>query len=103
MLQLKEGQRVTVWEPHEATKIKNTIEANISSAKKDQVDNWKYYSWNDKFVGQAYKKAADLAEKDRIELKEAAIENYYNKEKQKLYVTVVIFDFEKVEKEERKE
>lgn len=52
---------------------------------------------------QAYKKAADLAEKDRIELKEAAIENYYNKEKQKLYVTVVIFDFEKVEKEERKE
>ena len=50
-----------------------------------------------------YKKAADLAEKDRIELKEAAIENYYNKEKQKLYVTVVIFDFEKVEKEERKE
>ena len=100
MLQIKNGQRVTVWEPHEAERIKSTIEANISSAKKESEEEWKYYSWNAKFVGQAYGKAQGLEDRDRIELTEAAIENYYSKEKKKLYVTVVVFDFEKVEKQD---
>lgn len=99
MLQIKNGQRVTVWDPHEAERIKSTVEANISSVKKENEEEWKYYSWNAKFVGKAYGKAQELADRDRIELKEAAIENYYNKDKKKLYVTVIIFDFERVESE----
>ena len=43
--------------------------------------------------------ALELKDKDRIAIKEAAIENYYNKEQKKLYVSVVVFDFEMVQKD----
>lgn len=99
MLQLKEGQKVSVFQPKESEVIKNTVEATISSSRKKGDSDYIYFSWNAKFVGKAYEMALRLHDKDRITIKEAAVENYYNKERKKLYVSVVIFEFEMVQKE----
>lgn len=99
MLQLKEGQKVSVFQPKESEVIKNTVEATISSSRKKSDHDYAYFSWNAKFVGKAYEMALELKDKDRIAIKEAAIENYYNKEQKKLYVSVVVFDFEMVQKD----
>lgn len=99
MLQLKEKQKVSVFQPRKSEMIKSTVEATISSSRKKQDQDYEYFSWNAKFVGMAYQKALELQDKDRIMLTEAAVENYYNKEKRKLYVSVIIFDFEMVKKE----
>lgn len=97
MLQIKE-QTVMVWDVKEAEKVKNTMEANVSTSKilrNGDTEERKYMSWATKFVGKAYEPAKNLKDKDIIKIKEAGIENYYNKESEKLYVTLVIFDFEK--------
>lgn len=97
MLQIKE-QTVMVWDVKEAEKVKNTMEANVSTSKilrNGETEERKYMSWATKFVGKAYEPAQNLKDRDIIKIKEAGIENYYNKESEKLYVTLVIFDFEK--------
>lgn len=97
MLQVKE-QTVMVWDVKEAENVKNTVTANISTSKmikNGETEERKYMSWPTKFVGKAYEPAKDLIDKDIIKIKEAGIENYYSKENEKLYVTLVIFDFEK--------
>ena len=47
-----------------------------------------------RFVGEAYEDALDLEDKDRIIIQSGIVDNVYNKEKEKLYVTVTIFRFE---------
>lgn len=97
MLQVKE-QTVMVWDVKEAENVKNTVNANISTSKvvkNGESEERKYMSWQTKFVGKAYEPAKELKDKDIIKIKEAGVENYYNKESEKLYVTLIIFDFEK--------
>ena len=87
-----------VWDVKEAEKVKNTMEANVSTSKmikNGESEERRYMSWSTKFVGKAYEPAKELGDKDVIKIKEAGIENYYSKENEKLYVTLVIFDFEK--------
>ena len=99
MLNIKADQKVSVFELKESERRKNTIDANVSSSRKTTNANgeetWEYMSWKARFVGQAYEKAKTLQDKDRIILKNAAIENNYVKDTQKLWVTLVVFDFEK--------
>lgn len=97
MLQLKE-QTVMVWEPKESEKMNRTWEANISSSKKKSDGERSYMSWNGRLVGKAYEKAKELKSQDVIKITQGAVENFFRKENEKLYVTVVIFDYEKVEK-----
>jgi len=47
-----------------------------------------------KIVGEAYEDALGLEDKDRIIIQSGIVDNVYNKEKEKLYVTVTIFRFE---------
>ena len=85
---------------------KNTVVANISSFEgRDQDDNPRYSTWRAFFVGDAYKKALKLENKDKgflIKLKNAKVENNYNKDKDKLFLTVTIFDFEIEDEDESK-
>jgi hypothetical protein len=96
MLQLKE-QSAMVFEAKESEKIKNTVTANLSTSRKvknEDGEKYEYMSWNARFVGNAFEKAKELKDKDVITIKEAAIENRYDKENTKLYVNVIVFDFE---------
>lgn len=88
-------QQATVFEPKEADKRKNTWMANLSTYEgKDKDGKNLYSSWRAFFVGDAYEKAKSLKEKDRIILTNSKIENNYDKGKEKLYVTLTVFDFE---------
>lgn len=66
---------------------------------KDQDDKARYSSWKTKFVGEAYEDALKLNDKDKIVIRSGLVDNFYNKETKKLYVTVTIFKFEKVTRE----
>ena len=61
---------------------------------KDQDDKPRYASWRARFVGEAYEDALGLEDKDRIIIQSGIADNVYNKEKEKLYVTVTLFRFE---------
>lgn len=90
--------KATVFDAKKAEKRKNTVVANLSTLEgKDQDDKNKYCSWRTFFVGNAYEKALVLEDKDRIFVTEAKIENFYNKEQEKNYVQVTVFDFDEVE------
>lgn len=94
-MKIYEKQEARVFEIKESENRKNTYRANISTYEgKGQDDKNKYSSWNAYFVGDAYKKAKSLKDKDKIILTMAKIENSYNKEKEKLYINVTIFDFD---------
>ena len=48
-------------------------------------------------MGDAYEKALGLTDKDRIVITSGKIENFYNKEKEKNYTIVTVFEFEEDE------
>lgn len=99
-MEISKKQEARVFSIKEAENRKNTIWANVSTYEgKTQDEKYKYSSWNTSFVGGAYEKAKELQEKDAIILTKAKIENTYDKEKDKLYVNLTVFDFEKKEDE----
>ena len=72
------------------------VKANFSTAERDTREEGKYnyMSWHARFVGKAFEKAKELQDKDRIMVTSAKLTNRYDKEEHKLYVTLVVFDFE---------
>lgn len=93
-------QEVRVFEVKESGRRKNTMLANLSSYEgKDKDDKAIYSSWRASFVSEAYNKAKELNDKDIIILTKAKVENQYNKDTEKNYTTVVVFDFDLKEKE----
>lgn len=87
--------KATVFEPKKDENRKNTVRATISTHEgEDTNGESRYSSWYARFVGDAYKKALKLKNKDRIDITSAKIENNYNKDTEKLYVTVTVFDFD---------
>lgn len=94
-MNIDKEQIATVFNIEESKKRKNTYFANISTYEgKDLNGNVVYSSWRTQFVHNAYEKAAQLKDKDKIKLTNAKVENNYIKEKEKLYDTVTVFDFE---------
>jgi len=94
-MKIAKGSKGNVFNIMEAENRKNTITANFSTFEgKDKEGNPVYSSWRAHFVGKAYDKAKSLVEKETIVLNDAKIENDYNKEKERLYVTLTVFDFE---------
>lgn len=82
------------------------VRCNLSTSKKIQRTDaetgdvkveYERMSWHARFVGNAFESAKELSDRDRIIINSAKIENHYDKEAKKLYVTLVIFDFEKQE------
>lgn len=97
-MKISKNQEARVFSIKEAENRKNTIRANISTYEgKTQDDKAKYSSWNTYFVGEAYEKAKELEDKEKIILTKAKIENNYDKKKEQLYLTLTVFDFEKKE------
>ena len=95
--------RATVFKPEVKASNggKTYVTANLSTSKKLQtpVDGKEYVNsnWFATFVGKAAEKATKLVEKDRIELTFAEIENQYNKDTDKNYIKVVVYDFNMVD------
>ena len=94
-MNIKEGQKARVWKCKKNESRKNTYDVQLSTYEgKDKDDKSRYSSWNASFVGDAYKKAAKLNEKDEIKLLNAKIEAVYVKEKSKEYINLTVFDFD---------
>lgn len=94
----------TVFDPivHE-----KRVNANVSTGRKlkdqDENGNTVYVNsyWNATFVGNAYKKATSLSNKDRIHITSGIITHEKSNKvddsgKNRYYYSVVIFDFEKL-------
>lgn len=87
--------KATVFEPRISSKLKNTVLANISTYEgSDQEGNPRYSSWNCKFVGGGFELAKTLKDRNKILIKRGKVENIYNKEQEKLYVNVTVFEFD---------
>lgn len=94
-MNIKETTEAMVFTPRFNENRKNTITAVISTYEgKDKNGKSSYCSWYTHFVGNAYQKATSLQDKDKIVILSANIENQYNKEQEKTYITLTIFDFE---------
>ena len=101
MINIKEGQWATVFRAEDKGKY---VQATISTARKDKrTDEYINSNWFCRFVGKALDQARGLSDKDRIEIKNAAIENIYDKEKKRSYLNVVIFEFEMQQPKEKVE
>lgn len=81
---------VSVFQPEDKGKF---VQANLSTSKKNEDGTYKNMYWIAKFVGKAREAASQLKDKDKIEIINGAIENFYDKDKDKLYVNVTVFDF----------
>ncbi len=87
--------KATVFEPRISSKMKNTVLADISTYEgNDQEGNPRYSSWNCKFVGSGFELAKTLEDRNKILIKRGKVENTYNKEQEKLYVNVTVFEFD---------
>lgn len=76
------------------------IKARISTSRKDQNDNYVNSNWNAMFVGGSKEEAKTLTDKCRIKIKSGCVTNepYTTAAGEKKYwVTVKVFDFEKLE------
>lgn len=87
------GKYVSVFEAEDKEKF---VQANLSTSKKNQDGSYTNMYWKARFVGDAYEPAKALVDKDKIHILRGAVENKFDKEKDKLYVTIVIFSFKKI-------
>ena len=94
-MNIEKGTKAMVFQAKKDENRKRTVIADIRTYEgKDQDDKPRYASWRARFVGEAYEDALDLEGKDRIIIQSSIVDNVYNKEKEKLYVTVTLFRFE---------
>ena len=94
-MNIEKGTKAMVFQAKKDENRKRTVIADISTYEgRDQDDKPRYASWRARFVGEAYEDALGLEDKDRIIIQPGIVDNVYNKEKEKLYVTVTIFRFE---------
>lgn len=86
------GKYVSVFEAEDKG---NFVQANLSTSKKNKDGTYTNMYWRARFVGEAYEPAKELVDKDKIHILRGAIENKFDKEWDRLYITVVIFRFKK--------
>ena len=100
-LNIKNSKYITVFEPENKG---NYVQANLSTGKKDKDGNWTNMNWfGARFVGKAKEQAEKLRSKDKIEIISGLIENNYVKDSGKTYINVVIFEFEFMDKKDKKD
>lgn len=94
-MNIGKGTKATVFSAKKDENRKRTVIADISTYEgKDQDGNPRYAHWRARFVGDAYEDALGLEDKDRIIIQSGIVDNFYSKEKEKLYVNVTVFQFE---------
>ena len=97
-LQIRNSKYVSVFQAEDKGKY---VQSNLSTGKKKQDGTWDNMYWKARFVGKCKDEAVELQDKDKIEIKQGIIENNYDKENKKLWLTVVIFDFEVMNKAQK--
>ena len=90
------GAYATVWEIRQGNG--NYAEARLSISKKNkETDSYETdFSGYVRLVGEAYQKAGNITERDRIRIDACDVTTYYKKDKNVTYTNFVIFDFERV-------
>jgi len=79
----------------------NYVLANLSTSKKNPDGTYDHMYWKGaRFVGNAFEPAKSLNDKDIIQINNGGVTNRYDKSENKLYVNVVVFDFEKMKEDE---
>ena len=93
------GKFVSVFQVEEKPeRAKNTVFANLSTSEKKEDGTYENMYWKAKFVGKAYEAAKKLKDADKVNILSGLIKNNFDKENEKLWVDVVIFEFEMSEK-----
>lgn len=81
-----------VWEIEDKGKY---FQAKVSSSRKDKRDDtWINSNWFARFVGKCTDQARALGKGDRIIITNGTVESVYDKEKQRVYTNLTIFEFE---------
>lgn len=88
---------MTVWEVKDNKYLKGVKDVKLSSSRKDKQTGEYHtdFSHYVQFFGDAAKKAADLKERDRIQIISSTVETSYRKEENVTYYNFKVFDFEK--------
>lgn len=81
-----------IWELEDKGKY---VQGKIGTSRKNkQTDEWVSSNWFCRFVGQAAEPARTLKQGDRIIILNGVLESVYSKEKQRVYTTLTVFEFE---------
>ncbi len=87
-----------IWKTEDKGK---SVTATTTSSKKDKIkDLWVNSNWNVRFVGKCLEDAKRLVEGDKIVIHNGVIENVWDKEKNRAWLNVVVFEFDWQEKKE---
>lgn len=78
-----------VWK---VDKKDNYIALNVSTSDKQQDGTYKNSNWNVRLVGKA--KELEVVEGSRIKVVSGKVENIYDKDKQRSWLNVIVFDAE---------
>lgn len=90
----RSGAKATVWEVRDGFQP-NTKSVKITIRRKNKDGEWvNDFKGFCTFINSAAQKAENLKEKDHIVLKGCDVSNWWNKEKEKEYITFKVFDFE---------
>jgi len=89
----RESKFVTIWESADKGKY---VDAKTSTGRKDDREStgYKNSSWNIRFVGNCVDMAKTLQRNDKIKITNGYVENTFDKEANKLWINVTVFDFE---------
>ena len=84
---------IKVWETEDKD---NYIKAKVSSGRKDKRNEGQYInsSWFCRFVGKSVEQARTLTKGDKITILNGMVESVWDKDKQKAYTGIVVFEFE---------
>ena len=72
------------------------VDANLSTYERIEENGevkYKNSSWSTRFVGNAFTKAKELSDKDKIALTSFKMENVFVPEKKQSYLRIIVFDF----------
>lgn len=85
----------TVWEVKPKSDLCTTIRLSTSKKNKETEQYETDFSGFVSFIGtNAAKKAANLAERDRIKIGDCDVTTYYDKQTQRSFTNYRVFDFE---------
>ena len=92
------NQEARVFYPFISDRKHRTIKADLSTYEGHKGDEKIFCKWRGFFIGEAYTKALDMKNNDSIILTDARITNNFDHRQKKLFVTLMVFDFEFVER-----
>lgn len=101
-MMIRSNQQAVVINPKILPRKRKTAFAMISTFEGiSPTDEPMYSIWRTFFIKDAYQKAVKLKDKDKIILTNAKVENNYDCVKGKLYISLIVFDFEMLEKKDQ--